>query len=485
MVQPLAVLHALSALTLVLALAMGAPLVVAEVLDDGARFAFEGGMLAEAGIGALVRIITHGRQRELRVRDGFLFVACGWAGMPVLAALPLLFYFRDLSLTRAYFEAVAALKTTGSTVLVGLDNLPPSINFWRCQLQWMGGMGIIVLAVAILPMLGVGGSQLFKAETPGPMKDNKLTPRMTETAKALWLVYGFITVACALSMKLAGMDWLDAVMHAFTTMSLGGMSSHDASFAYWNSPAIEAVTIVFMLLAGMNFSTHFLFVRKRSLAVYARDPEVPPYLGVLLCSVVAIAALLWWAGVYPDWLPALRASAFNVVSVATTTGYSTVDYGLWPIFAPMWMLLLCSFVSCTGSTGAGIKMLRARLMAQQTVREMRRILHPQAILPVRLGGRVVENQIIFAVLAFMLVYGCCVVVVTLLLALSGMEVVTAFSAAMACINNTGPGLNEVGPAGNYAGLTDLQLWLLSATMLLGRLEMFTLLIVFTPAFWRR
>jgi len=485
MVQPLAVLHALSALTLVLALAMGAPLVVAEVLDDGARFAFEGGMLAVAGIGALIRIITHGRQRELRVRDGFLLVASGWAGLPVLAALPLLFYFRDLSLTRGYFEAVAALTTTGSTVLVGLDNLPPSINFWRCQLQWMGGMGIIVLAVAILPMLGVGGSQLFKAETPGPMKDNKLTPRMTETAKALWLVYGVITLACALSMKLAGMDWLDAVMHAFTTMSLGGMSSHDASFAYWNSPAIEAVTIVFMLLAGMNFSTHFLFVRKRSLSVYARDPEVPPYLGVLLCTVVVIAGLLWWAGIYPDWLPALRASAFNVVSVATTTGYSTVDYGLWPIFAPMWMLLLCSFVSCTGSTGAGIKMLRARLMAQQTVREMRRILHPQAILPVRLGGRVVENQIIFAVLAFMLVYGCCVVVVTLLLALSGMEVVTAFSAAMACINNTGPGLNEVGPAGNYAGLTDLQLWLLSATMLLGRLEMFTLLIVFTPAFWRR
>jgi len=485
MVQPLAVLHALSALTLVLALAMGAPLVVAEVLDDGARFAFEGGMLTVACIGALIRIVTHGRQRELRVRDGFLLVACGWAGLPALAALPLLFYFRDLSLTRAYFEAVSGLTTTGATVLVGLDNLPPSINFWRCQLQWMGGMGIIVLAVAILPMLGVGGSQLFKAETPGPMKDNKLTPRMTETAKALWLVYGFITVACALSMKLAGMDWLDAVMHAFSTMSLGGMSSHDASFAYWNSPAIEAVTIVFMLLAGMNFSTHFLFVRKRSLAVYARDPEVPPYLGVLLSTVVAIAALLWWAGVYPDWLPALRASAFNVVSVATTTGYSTVDYGLWPVFAPMWMLLLCSFVSCTGSTGAGIKMLRARLMAQQTVREMRRILHPQAILPVRLGGRVVENQIIFAVLAFMLVYGCCVVVVTLLLALSGMEVVTAFSAVMACINNTGPGLNEVGPVGNYAGLTDLQLWLLSATMLLGRLEMFTLLIVFTPAFWRR
>jgi trk system potassium uptake protein TrkH len=485
MVQPLAVLHALSALMLVLALAMGAPLMIAELTDDGARFAFEGAMLVTAGVGMLVRIALRGRQRELRVRDGFLLVASGWAGLPALATLPLMFYFRELSFTRAYFEAVSGMTTTGATVLVGLDYLPSSINFWRCQLQWMGGMGVIVLAVAILPMLGVGGSQLFKAETPGPMKDNKLTPRMADTAKALWLVYGFITAACVLAMKLAGMNWLDAVMHAFTTMSLGGMSSHDASFAYWNSPAIEAVTIVFMLLAGMNFSTHFLFARKRSLTVYTRDAEVPPYLGVLLCSVLAIAALLWWSGIYPDWLPALRASAFNVVSVATTTGYTTVDYGLWPIFAPMWMLLLCGFVSCTGSTGAGIKMLRARLMAQQTVRELHRILHPQAILPIRVGGRVIENQIIFAVLAFMLVYGCCVVIVTLLLALSGMEVVTAFSATMACINNTGPGLNEVGPVGNYAGLTDLQLWLLSATMLLGRLEMFTLLIVFTPAFWRK
>jgi trk system potassium uptake protein TrkH len=485
MVQPLAVLHALSALTLVLALAMGAPLVVAELLDDGARFAFEGGMLATACVGALIRIVTQGRQRELRVRDGFLLVASGWAGLPALAALPLIFYFRDLSFTRAYFEAVSGLTTTGATVLVGLDSLPPSINFWRCQLQWMGGMGIIVLAVAILPMLGVGGAQLFKAETPGPMKDNKLTPRMTETAKALWLVYGGITVACALAMKFAGMDWLDAVMHAFTTMSLGGMSSHDASFAYWNSPVLEAVTIVFMLLAGMNFSTHFLAIRKHSIAVYARDPEVPAYLSVLLASVLVIAGLLWWTGVYAEWGTALRTTAFNVVSVATTTGYTTVDFGLWPVFAPMWMLILSSFVSCTGSTGAGIKMMRARLMAQQAAREMRRILHPQAIIPIRFGERVVENQIIFAVLAFMLVYGTCVVAVTLLLALSGLNIVTAFSATMACINNMGPGLNEVGPASTYAGLTNLQLWLLSATMLLGRLEMFTLLIVFTPAFWRK
>ena len=321
--------------TLVMALAMGAPLLLAELLDDGARFAFEGGMLATAAVGGLLRVLTQGKQRELRVRDGFLLVAMGWAGLPVLAALPLLLYFRDLSLTRAYFEAVSAITTTGATVFVGLDRLPPSINFWRCQLQWMGGMGIIVLAVAILPMLGVGGSQLFKAETPGPMKDNKLTPRMTETAKALWLVYGFITLACVLAMKFAGMDWLDALMHAFTTMSLGGMSSHDASFAYWNSPVLEAVTIVFMLLAGMNFSTHFLLVSKRTFSVYASDPEVPAYLGVLLVSVLAVAGLLWWVGAYPEWVSALRVSAFNVVSVATTTGYTSADYSLWPVFAPM------------------------------------------------------------------------------------------------------------------------------------------------------
>jgi trk system potassium uptake protein TrkH len=286
-------------------------------------------------------------------------------------------------------------------------------------------------------------------------------------------------------MKFAGMDWLDALMHAFTTMSLGGMSSHDASFAYWNSPVLEAVTIVFMLLAGMNFSTHFLLVSKRTFSVYASDPEVPAYLGVLLVSVLAVAGLLWWVGAYPEWVSALRVSAFNVVSVATTTGYTSADYSLWPVFAPMWMLIMSGFTSCSGSTGAGIKMMRTRLMAQQAVREMRRILHPKAVLPIRFGERVVENQIIFAVLAFMLVYGVCIVVVTLLLALSGMNIVTAFSATMACINNLGPGLNEIGPAGTYASLNGVQLFLLSATMLLGRLEMFTLLIVFTPGFWKR
>jgi len=484
-VQPLAVLNVLSVVTLVFALAMAAPLAVSYALGDGALAAFEEAMAITAATGMLVRLAMKGRRRELQVRDGFLLVALGWTLMPAFGALPLLLFLPDLSFTDAYFEAVAGLTTTGATVLFELDHLPPSLNFWRCQMQWMGGMGIIVLAVAILPLLGVGGSQIFKAETPGPMKDTKLTPRITETAKGLWLIYALITVACVLAMKWAGMTWLDAVMHAFSTMSIGGMSSHSASFGYWNSPAIEVVTIVFMVLAGMNFATHFLVLQRRTLRAYGRDPEFRAYLAVLAASVLGVAAFLWSEGVYAEFTTALRYSAFNVVSIATTTGYSNTDYNLWPIFAPVWMLFLCCFASCSGSTGAGIKMIRAEIMAKQALRELLRIIHPRAYVPVKIAGQPVENNIVFAILAFMLVYGVSVIAVTLLLAATGLDIVSAFSAAIACINCTGPGLNQVGPATTYAALTDFQTWVLSITMLLGRLELLTLLVVFTPAFWSK
>jgi trk system potassium uptake protein TrkH len=484
-VQPLAVLNVLSVVTLVFALAMGMPLLVSFALNDGALAAFEEGMAITAVAGLLLRFATKGQRRELQVRDGFLLVALGWTLLPAFAAVPLMLYLPDLSFTDAYFESASGLTTTGATVLSGLDSLPPSINFWRCQLQWMGGMGIIVLAVAILPLLGVGGSQIFKAETPGPMKDTKLTPRITETAKGLWLVYALITAAAVLAMKWAGMSWLDAIMHAFSTLSLGGYSSHDASFGYWNSPAIEAVTILFMLLAGMNFATHFLAIRRLSFEPYGRDAEVAPYLCLLAASVLGVAIFLWDRGAYPDFLTALRYAGFNVVSIATTTGYASTDYNAWPIFAPMLMLILCSLTTCSGSTGAGIKMIRTVLMARQAIREMQHILHPRAYIPVKIGGQPVDNNIIFAILAFMLVYGASVIVMTMILAATGMEILTAFSAVIACINNTGPGLNDVGPAGNYAGLTDFQTWLLSFAMLLGRLELLTLLVVLTPAFWSK
>jgi trk system potassium uptake protein TrkH len=274
-------------------------------------------------------------------------------------------------------------------------------------------------------------------------------------------------------------------MHAFSTMSLGGMSSHDASFGYWNSPAVEAVTVAFMLLGGMNFATHFLALQRRSLSVYAGDPEIGAYVAVLAVSVVGIAGFLWFAGVYAELTTALRYSAFNLVSIATTTGYSSTDYNQWPIFAPVWMLFLACFTACSGSTGAGIKMIRAEIMAKQALREMLRIIHPRAYVPVKLGGQPVEHGIVFAILAFMLVYGVSVIAVTMLFAVTGLDIVSAFSAAIAFINCVGPALNEVGPAANYAVLSDFQTWVGAVAMLLGRLELLTLLVVLTPAFWRK
>jgi trk system potassium uptake protein TrkH len=346
-------------------------------------------------------------------------------------------------------------------------------------------MGIIVLVVAVLPLLRVGGRQMFKAETPGPMKDNKLTPRITETAKGLWLVYGVVTAACVIAFWLGGMTLLDAFIHAFTTVSLGGFSSHDASFGYFNSPVLEAVTVVFMLIAGINFGTHFLAWRQRALTPYRFDPEARAFVAVVLGSCFMLALFLWAHDEYPDFAASLRYATFNTVSVATTTGFANVDFNLWPAFAPLWMLLLCSFATCSGSTGGGIKMVRAQLLCLQGLREMVKLIHPNAQVPVKLAGQVVPNQIVFAVLAFMSLYGASILLMTFILLASGLDLVTALSAVIACINNAGPGLNKVGPASTYEFLTDFQIWVLSAAMLVGRLELFTVFVIFTPAFWRK
>ena len=486
MVRIASVLRALSIVIVLFAATMIVPLIVAVVLDDGAALAYDEGILITFGAGAALWFATRKQERkELQPRDGFLLVSLVWTTLPAFATLPLIFHIGDLSFTDAYFETVSGLTTTGATVLSGLDKLPASINLWRALLVWIGGMGIIVLAVAILPLLGVGGSQAFKAETPGPMKDTKLTPRITQTAKGLWLVYGLVTVACVVSFQLAGMTWLDAVIHAFSTMGLGGFSSHDDSFGFFNSPAIEAVAIGFMLIAGISFATHFVVLRGRTIRPYRQDPEIMMYLAVVVLSVLGIAAFLYGNAVYDEPLTALRYAAFNVVSIATTTGFANTDYNLWPIFAPVWMLFLCCFATCSGSIGGGIKMVRALLMYRQALCEMRRIIHPRANLPVKLGGQIVENNIIFAVLAFMLVYGATLVIGTMLLLLTGADVVTAFSAIVACLNNTGPGLGQVGPATTYAALGDFQTWVCTAAMLLGRLELFSLIVVFTPHFWRQ
>jgi len=479
------VLNVLGLVIMVFGATMFLPLAVAWIHRDAALTAYDAALVITLSCGGLMWFVTLRSRSELQVRDGFLLVTLVWSVIPAFAALPLMFHLPGLSFTDAYFECMAGLTTTGSTVLSGLDHLPPSINFWRGMLQWLGGMGIIVLVVAVLPLLGVGGRQLYKAETPGPMKDAKLTPRMTETAKGLWLVYAGITLACALSYWAAGMTLLDAVIHSFSTMSLGGFSSHDRSFGYYNSPLIETVSSIFMLIAGVNFATHFLAWRQRSPAPYRRDVEASMFVLIVLASCFMLAIYLKARGVYPDFLTALRYASFNTVSIATTTGYANTDFNQWPAFAPLWMLFLCCFASCSGSTGGGIKMVRGQLLFLQGLREMVRLIHPQAQVPVKLGNQVVPNRIVFAVLAFMSLYGASVTTLTFLLLASGLDFVTALSAVLACINNTGPGLNQVGPATTYESLNDFETWLLSIAMLIGRLELFTVFVVFTPAFWRK
>ena len=478
------VYRALGMIIMLFALTMLAPQIVSYVNNDGAQSAYDEAILLTFLSGTFLWYRYRHCKRELNIRDGFLMVVLVWTVLPAFAAIPLMLHL-GISHTDAYFETMSGLTTTGSTVLSNLDTLPMSINLWRHELVWIGGMGLIVLAIAILPLLGIGGRQMFKAETPGPMKDSKMTPRIAETAKGLWLVYVGVSIACAISYRVAGMSWFDAVCHMFSTMGLGGFSTHDASFGFFNSPAIEAVCIVFMLIAGMNFGTLFLAVSGRSLRPYFHDPEAGWFIGVCTLSILVVAMYIWKDGVYPEFETALRHTAFNLVSIATTTGYASVDYALWPIFAPLWMLFLSSFATSAGSTGGGIKMIRALLLYKQVYRELLRAMHPNAVYNVRIGGQVAPQPILFAVLAFAFMYMVSIVSLTLVLAFTGLDIISAFTAVVASINNTGPGLGLVGPSTTYEVLGDFQTWVCTFAMLLGRLEIFTLLVVLTPAFWRK
>ncbi|MFN4362146.1 MAG: TrkH family potassium uptake protein [Hylemonella sp.] len=430
-------------------------------------------------------LVTRRHRRELQARDGFLLVNLVWVVLTAYSAVPLYYTVPGIGWSHAYFEAMSALTATGATALQGLDALPVSVNVWRCFLQLIGGLGIMLLVVAILPLLGLGGVQLYKAETPGPMKDTRFTPRIAETARGLWTVYFVFSVACLLAYRWAGMSWADAFMHMCSTMGLGGFSSHDASFGHWNSAAIEGVAMVFMALSGISFMRYFVVIRSRSLRPITADREIRTYVIVLLTSIVALTLMLLVHRQHSDWEAALRASAFHVISLATTTGYASTDYAQWPVAAPVLLLFLGCFVSCAGSTGGGIKMVRMVLLIKQARRELVRIIHPRVVNPVTLGGKTVPPAVMASVLGYMLIYGAATMGLTFLLLISGLDIVTAFSAVVATVNNIGPGLGEVGPAGNFGGLHPFQLWVLSFAMLLGRLELLSVLVLFTAGFWRR
>lgn len=427
-------------------------------------------------------------KQELQPRHGILLVTSAWFLLPAFAAIPIWVISQQINapigLAEAYFEAVSGLTTSGATILSNLDKLPLSLNIWRTFMQWQGGMGILILAVAVLPTLGVGGSQVFKSEVAGPIKDTKLTPRITQTAKGLWSVYLGLSITCFLAYWAAGMSADNALMHMFTTVSLGGSSAYDSSFGHFNSPLLECIAMLFMLVASCNFALYFVAIRKRTLHGFWREAEVRATLSTLVIGGIVVSLFLWLRDVYA--LPqAFRFGMFNTISLATTTGYATTNYVNWPLFAPLLMLLLSSVASSAGSTGGGIKMIRVLILLQQSKRELIRLVHPRVMNPVRINRSMVDNKVIFSILAFILFYIATIVVLSMVMVLTGLDAVTAFSAILASINCAGAGLGEVGPATNYSFMSDFQLFVCSFAMVLGRLEILSVMVLLLPAFWRR
>ena len=474
----------LGLLLMLFSLTMLPPVLVSFLYADGTALPFFLAHVLILFAGALSWFPVRHHKRELRLRDGFMVVVLFWSVLGLTGALP--FALSDnphMSVTDSVFESISGLTTTGATVIVGLDSLPKSILFYRQQLQWLGGMGIIVLAVAVLPMLGIGGMQLYRAETPGPVKDTKLTPRITETAKALWYIYLGLTVVCALAYWAAGMDVFDATGHAFATIAIGGFSTHDASIGYFDSTLIEMIAVVFLLLSGANFALHFFAWRRRNPLAYFADSEFRFYLLVLACVAAMVTAVLHSSGIYEEWGEAVAKGVFQAVSIGTTAGFTTADYSVWPGFIAI-LLLFSSFIGgCAGSTGGGIKVIRFLLLIKQGMREIMRLIHPSAQIPIRVGDKTIPARVIEAVWGFFALYVASFTVMYLALALTGLDLMTSFSAVAASINNLGPGLASVGV--NYAGLNDAAKWILCFAMLLGRLEIFTLLVLLTPAYWRK
>lgn len=477
------IIRILGLLVALFSVAMLPPALVSLIYRDGGGLPFVIAFVFNLIAGLLIWYPNRFHKADLRAREGFLIVVFFWIVLGSFGALPFLFSTSpQIGVADAFFESFSGLTTTGATVLTGLDHLPKALQFYRQQLQWLGGMGIIVLAVAILPILGVGGMQLYRAETPGPMKDSKMTPRIADTAKHLWYIYVALTALCAVSYWLAGMNAFDAISHSFSTIAIGGFSTHDASIGYFDSTAVNLVCVVFLLIAAANFSLHYAAVMNRSVKQYIRDPEFKIFLYIQLSLVL----LCWWVlvseGTYQSDLTSLDQALFQSVSISTTAGFATTDFASWPLFLPI-LLIFSSFIGgCASSTGGGLKVVRVLLLFKQGIRELNRLVHPKAIFSIKLGQKALPDRVVEAVWGFFSAYTLVFVIIMLALIGTGLDDITAFTATAACLNNLGPGLGDV--ASNYASVSDSAKWILMLAMVFGRLEVFTLLVLFTPAFWR-
>ncbi|GAB1262664.1 TrkH family potassium uptake protein [Aurantivibrio plasticivorans] len=481
--HPAIISRVLGMLLVLYSIALLPPTLVSLVYKDNAHLAFLSTMGITLSAGIVLWLIAKGKKQDLRTRDGFVVTALFWSVLGLFGSLPfMLSSAPGLGFTDALFESLSGLTTTGATVMTGLDALPESILLYRQLLQWLGGIGIIVIAMAILPMLGIGGMQLYRAETPGPVKDTKLTPRITETAKALILIYVGLTVVCGVSYWYAGMTAFDAICHAFSTVAIGGFSTHDASIGYFDSAAIMLICIVFMFLSGINFALHFFAWHTRSLKQYFLDPEFKFYATCILLGIVVTVSYLAYTGVY-NKQDAILLGTFELVSIVTTTGFGAADFSAWPAFLPFMLFIGAFMGGCANSTGGGMKAIRVLLVCKQGIREIHRLIHPNAVIPIKIGNQTVSDRVVDAVWGFFAAYVFVFIAMFLLLLASGLDFLTSFSAVAACINNLGPGLGEV--AFHYGDIPGQAKWILCFAMLLGRLEVFTLLVLFSPMFWRR
>ncbi|WP_045856440.1 TrkH family potassium uptake protein [Teredinibacter purpureus] len=473
----------LGILLMLFSLTLMPPVFVSLWYGDGAYDSFILAFGITFSTGLIAWLPVYRIRQDLSTRDGFLITSLFWTVLALFGSLPLMLAdATQMSVVDAVFESLSGLTTTGATVLTGLDQLPRSILFYRQQLQWLGGIGIIVIAVAILPMLGVGGMQLYRAETPGPVKDSKLTPRITETAKALFLIYLALTLACAFAYWLAGMPPFEAISHAFSTVAIGGFSTHDQSIGYYDSGPIMLVCSFFMVLSGINFALHFFAWQSKGILHYFDDPEFRFYASMILLGMAITVGYLASSNTY-DLQSSVLFGVFELISILTTTGFGVADFSVWPTFLPYLIFLFAFMGGCAGSTGGGIKMIRVLLIIKQGLREIHRLIHPNAVIPIKIGKKTVSDRVVEAVWGFFAVYVVAYLVMFLLLLGTGLDFITSFTAVGACLNNLGPGLGEV--SAHYGNINAAAKWILCFAMLLGRLEVFTLLVLFTPMFWRR